>query len=343
MKHILSNVADIGKKIEIFSYKVLIVLAVVALTSLTAGAESAIGRVSKNDFNLIIKQWKFECNDPEVLKYNPDVADYMSQIVPDIIWKGLSEVALQNEDLVARIFRNIKTGAAVTISCGYSDDVRAAGEMVTTHIKPIFKIGKFTFGIPTGEKSELKLGKAVIECMLSDKIKKLNRDEARQQEFVGVNNEILPYEVKASELIKENCHQTVFHEFLHLAKVDNKSVEEHNSGNTKESENSIHQLDDVVYACARMAFRYGSAAKTNVNHVFESYFPASMTRNTWVKSCRTCTMAQFQHSSVGKNENPLEDDRAHYSCNKLYDEIPNLGEPYKKSESAEAAAVTVAQ
>lgn len=342
MKHLLPNLRGKDNAVKLYLYRVLTV-STVLLFSYTAKAIESIGDISKNDFNLIMNQWKFECSDKEFLQHKPDVVNYINQLIPDIIWKGLREVALQNPEFVAGIFKNIKNNkSVVVVSCSYSKE--AVGEMVTTNLIPIFKIGKFTFGIPTEEKQELKVGNPIAECLLSDRIKSAARDQTRLQKYVNPDKEVSSYEVRASELIKESCHQTIFHEFLHLAGADNKPVSEHNrKPRMGDMGAEVQKLDDVVYACTRTAFRYGSASAIDMDYFRESHFPPSMTRNTWVMSCRTCTTAEFQNSAVGRNEDPLADDRARISCNRLYDQIPQIRAPEKKSEPLENDAAAVVQ
>ena len=252
----------------------------------------------------------------------PEIDGYVKGVVLDTLWNGFKEVDHLNPKLSQYLIENLRTIKAPTITCDMPKSDETEADFQKESVKSFLKLGKFEIGVRRPD-NLLRLGKPIAKCLGSELKAKNNKDKSIPIKFVDPAGNLSSYHVSVNELVREDCHQAIFHEFLHLAGADNKSPEEHNHSDEGSFLQPVTQLDDVVYACSRTAFRYGANSFKDDPEVADFPFPPKMSRSSWVESCMTCSMAQVLNNRVTVIDifNSSAQEKEKNECEALYTEI----------------------
>jgi hypothetical protein len=278
------------------------------------------GDVTSDEFNSYFDAMTYVCKEKQIVKEFPEISSYLKKITKEVVLNGLRELDSMNPQLTMSIWRNVlKKRGVLEINCkppyrGRKDDVAQLQTLRGTQIIE-FENSELIFG--WSKHYRMNLGETLHSCLVADfGGDKFNKSiELHALDFA---NQKLVYSVNIGAVTKEYCRQIIFHEFLHFAEADNLSTEVHNEN--KSIDFNVNKLDDVVYACSRTAFRYGSAAIWDVPCYTGCTIPARMSKSSWVKSCQTCLGAKDLSTGVIVTESPDDIGR----CEKIYDEIPGL-------------------
>jgi hypothetical protein len=190
------------------------------LCAATANAQS----FTRDAFDTQAARWAFKCEQKQLKGTTPQQRQALFTRFKETVWKGISEVQALNPQLVERMHANVIEGSGkFVVSCAepLSDSSHAAFyESATNHM---FRIGQIGIGLGRGH-PELRLGGAFVECLRADRAP----EESISYQHIGKGGVISPYPVSVRRVNQEACDMTLFHEFLHFAKVDNVDRDVHN-------------------------------------------------------------------------------------------------------------------
>jgi hypothetical protein len=253
--------------------------------SLQAQAE-ADSRVAMERIRSTIEQWDIQCN--TTILSRP--ADEVRDLVASILFEGFTSLATYNQPLVDVAMERIETlkmqgpeNHSVKVICAQEGPTPALTERLTYSDKETGEI--------VDQRTRLYLGLPLLRLFsLED-----SAEETSELE-IAIDREVISIHVPLTMLLSVSAKQAIFHEFLHLLRMDNLSSEEHNHAAYSKTGPYAEMVQDVIYSCQRLAFdRLGFFKAPNYFPERQSMDEVSVSphflKQTWLKSCLTCSAA----------------------------------------------------
>lgn len=300
--------------LKLFIFTPSIALAMVLLAAMPAEGSLGVNRKNApashqsesslkilNDYQAfhrwVIARTTFSC------RQNPVIERTMRAEIPKTLFFGLRAIGRVNEQVLANRLSS-SAGKRLMISCVPNDKGRSWSGAFFNKRNLAFREGKMVYANPYGNLILIPMNMVPTNPIEG------TRSEVNPLE----ESQFIVHDLGTRQL---NQHNTVLHEYLHFLGFDNAHVADHTA--VVHVNAKVRMDDDVVFACAELAYPYWSLQR-ELNPSF-----------SLSKACHLCTMATVSQSRVSID--PRRHDWADRKCadfrnyeNRLQDQIPDTTE-----------------